>query len=80
MTPQVLYQFKDQAGKPFQPSNGTEGMVFMDAFCCKCKHGQPDGFCEITFASMDYKPDDPEYPDEWKFDKDGWPVCTKFEK
>ena len=79
MTPKVLYQFKDQAGKPFQPANGTEGMTFTNAYCCNCKHGMPDGFCDITFASMDDDISDPDYPKEWKFNEEGWPTCTKFE-
>ena len=78
--PKVLYQFKELAGKPFQPANGTEGMMFMDAFCCNCEHGMPDGFCEITLQSMDCDITDKEYPKEMIFSEQGWPVCTKFKK
>ena len=78
-TPKVLYKHKEQAGNPFQPSNGTEGMMFMDAFCCNCKHGMPDGFCEITLLSMGYSITDKEYPKEMIFNEEGWPVCTKYE-
>ncbi len=29
-------------GKPYQPSNGTEGMYFTDKYCMNCLHCYPD--------------------------------------
>lgn len=76
----------DDPGKPYQPSNGTDGMCFTDAYCDRCEsdalyretdHG-PDG-CQILAASMLYTIGEPEYPKEWKYGDDGYPTCTAFE-
>lgn len=40
--PKVLYRYPDMAGRPFLPSNGTEGMMFTGEFCDTCKHQHPD--------------------------------------
>ena len=82
MIPKVLYQFKDCAGTSFQPSNGTEGMIFMDAFCENCIHDnvQKEKYCEIIMLTMCFSPKDKEYPKEWIFNEEGWPVCTKWKK
>lgn len=82
--PQVLYQFPKSSGKPFQPSNGTEGMIFTDAFCMNCIHCDPDPNgkkqCMILCKTMLYTPKDKEYPEEWVFNDEGWPVCTNWRK
>ena len=85
----ILYQFKDQAGASFRPSNGTEGMTFDDAFCNRCEHDRawreranlednPRG-CQILSDAMLYDQDDNLFPKEWQYDEDGWPTCTEFE-
>lgn len=65
--------------KPYQPSNGTEAMMFMAEFCHRCKRDaayqawladergpQPEG-CDIAErALLDTK--DPAYPKEWVWD------------
>jgi|GEM_PF-2566466 len=78
--PKVLYCFPDSAGKKFMPSNGTEGMIFMDSFCSVCinekflhTNNDSDLKCEILSKSM--LEDDVE---EWIFSDEGWPVCTKW--
>ena len=67
----------------YHPSNGTEGMSFMEDFCLQCIHDNPDldspKKCEILTATMCFYPTDPEYPKEWIY-KNGYPVCTKFQK
>lgn len=83
MTPKVLYCFPEAAGQPFQPSNGTEGMVFMDAFCDRCIHEHPDPEqqqpkCNIIMLTMCYSPGEKEYPEEWVYNDEGWPVCAKW--
>lgn len=78
---------KCQAEDLYRPSNGTEGMIFMEDFCDQCLHQNPDPDpkytkaknCEICLASMCYSPCDPEYPTEWRY-VNGKPVCTKFVK
>ena len=66
--------------KKYQPSNGTEGMYFMDEFCMKCVHcdPNPEGAkqCDILCRSMAYDVSDDEYPIEWTYDHNGNPTCT----
>ena len=66
------------AGKPYRPSNGTEGEMFMAEFCDRCS--KCDVGCQIIVASMAFEKDDPEYPKEWVFDSEGCPTCTAFEE
>lgn len=84
-TPEVLYCFPDCAGQKFQPSNGTEGMIFTEAFCERCIHEKfvhtgeyGDLQCEIFSNTMLYNVNDKEYPQEWQYNEKGWPVCTKW--
>lgn len=72
-------------GKPYRPSNGTEGLVFMDSLCFKCRNdhahqasGGEEPGCRIIADSMCYSPGDPKYPTEWVW-KDGQPTCTAFD-
>lgn len=59
--------------EPYRPSNGTEGEIFIDHFCCNCARdvlgvgGDPEtGIqCPILAASFAYSITDPEYPKEW---------------
>lgn len=75
------------AENSYHPSNGTEGMGFMESFCDQCLHQNPDPDpkyskpknCEIHMLTMLYYPNQPEYPKEWTY-KDGKPTCTKFQK
>jgi hypothetical protein len=69
--------------KRYRPSNGDEGMWFMDRFCDRCRRddafqrGKGDS-CPIAAATMIYEEDDPQYPKEWIEDDDG-PRCTAYE-
>lgn len=70
--------------KPYRPSNGTEGMMFMAKFCDRCQKeaayrrnpNRTDG-CSILCASMCYEVEDSGYPKEWIEDDQG-PRCTAF--
>ena len=55
--------------KPYLPSNGTEGMMFMEQFCYKCyKHSR----CTISLKALcGYK------TKQWIY-KEGEPTCTSF--
>lgn len=70
--------------KPYQPSNGTEGMYFMAKFCDQCIHENPspdvDPKCDIITCSMCFSIGDPGYPKEWIYDDNDKPCCTKFHK
>ncbi len=89
MTPEVLYQFKDCAGELFRPPNGTDGMIFSEAFCEQCIHerwihhqdeNREKDKCEIWSNVLIFDVSDNEYPPEWIFNEEGWPVCTNWQK
>jgi hypothetical protein len=65
------------AGKPYRPSNGTEGLDFMEAFCDRCKKNA-DRSCPIIASAFWYLEYDPKYPRELIHDAEGHPTCTAF--
>jgi len=75
-TDQHAEKLKAIAGRPWRPSNGTEGDMFAEAVCCRCERG-PDS-CEIASAAWFYLIYDPGYPKEWQIGHDGQPRCTAF--
>jgi hypothetical protein len=84
MTPKVLYNYPEMAGSSFMPSNGTEGMIFEDAFCSCCIHEKfthtgilSDKKCPVLDRVLLNAPDPQR---EWVFDSEGWPVCTEWFK
>lgn len=77
-TPEVLYCFPEAAGQHFMPSNGTDGMVFMDAFCDNCIHQHPDPDKTPQCDDILLQSLIGEQPAEWIFNKRGWPICTKW--
>ncbi len=85
--PKVLYCFPDSAGEPFRPSNGTEGIIFHDAFCGNCIHEKfshtqvhGDLQCEIMDNMILFEIKEEGYPVELVFSDDGWPICTNWKK
>lgn len=71
---------KTRIGKPYRPSNGTEGELFMDHYCHHCVFDTENIACDLIVLSMFYDPKDEEYPKEWIYDTDGQPTCTKFKE
>lgn len=72
-----------RAGEKYRPSTGTEGQLFLDAFCRRCQrdgHGDDDDAarCEIIGLTMLHDPDEAEYPTAWQYGRDGQPCCTQF--
>ena len=71
-------------GKPYQPSNGSEGMVFTDKYCMNCLHCDPDPNgkkqCDILCASMCFSVNEEGYPKEWVYDENDKPSCTSWQK
>ena len=59
--------------KPYQPSNGTEGMGFIEIWCFSCKKdenyrkGDYANGCQIVADTFAYNVDDPLYPKEWQY-------------
>lgn len=85
MTERNLYLNPDpsMAGQPYQPSNGTDGMAFMELFCEKCKkddylRGGEELRCDILTNTFVFR--EPDYPTEWTHRADGQPTCTAFEE
>lgn len=50
------------------PSNGTEGMEFIEKYCDNC---YKEKFCTILTGSMIGKE-----PKQWIYDENGIPYCT----
>ena len=69
-------------GKPYRPSNGTEGEWFMADWCDRCtKDNYPEKpFCPIIGASLAFDIGNPNYPKEWIIGPDGWGMCTAYQK
>lgn len=76
-TDDLAEKFKARAGTKYRPSNGTEGKMFFNEFCDRCKKISD---CEIIGKTMAFDMDDPEYPTEWQYGEDGQPVCMAFEQ
>lgn len=72
-------------GKPYRPSNGSEGECFIGKFCENCIHekfihtqNMDDKKCNILTHSMCFGTDDAEYPKEWMYDENDRPTCTNY--
>lgn len=72
--------------KKYRPSNGTEGMCFIEKWCDNCIHekynhtmNDNDKKCDILSRSMIYDLKDKEYPNEWVQDENG-ARCTAWTK
>lgn len=67
------------AGKPYRQSNGTEGELFREQFCYRCRYEQDeDDPCPILTASFAFSVGDAGYPSEWVYDRHGHPICKAF--
>ena len=63
--------------KPYRPSNGTEGELFIIEQCGDCTKRRG---CRIVRETMRYHEDDIRYPKEWVSDIDGGNArCTAKE-
>lgn len=60
------------------PSNGTEGMHFEDEFCHQCMFQHPDPNNGFNCNDVLLKAYCGEQPEEWIYDSQGKPTCTKF--
>lgn len=64
-------------GDPYRPGNGTEGELFMDAWCANCVKFN-GGDCPIVAATLAFDIDEDGYPEEWVFNRKGRPSCTAY--
>ena len=76
--PEFADKLKHRAGMKWRPSNGTEGDIFMESWCAKCKR-DINFDCEIIAKTMVFSFDDERYPKEWQYGEDGQPKCTAYE-
>ena len=70
------------AWEAYRPSNGTEGLLFQEAWCARCAHDLTEG-CPILRRTLFHEIGDPEYPVEWirQANDTEWPGtarCTAF--
>lgn len=76
----------DDPGKPYRPSNGTDGMAFTETYCDRCEkdalfretEGELGG-CQLLSNSMLYELGEEGYPAEWVYNESRCPTCTAFE-
>lgn len=87
LKPKIPFHYPEKAGKPYQPSNGTEGSMFEEAFCEQCIHekfihtgNRKDKKCQIYSNALVFEPKDKEYPKQWRWGADGYPECTAWVK
>lgn len=71
------------AGKPYRPSNGTEGAIFMGMWCGHCERDRAfredtGDSCPIAADAMVFDVEDEAYPRQWRYDDNGVPECTGF--
>ena len=71
-------------GEHYMPSNGTEGMGFMEHYCGNCIHEKfmhtnrdGDKQCEVLNRCFFNAPDP---QPEWIYDENDQPICTEFKK
>ena len=64
-------------GKPYRPSNGTEGEIFEHKWCSACHFNGP---CRVFLTAMAFNENEKGYPKELVVGPDGQPECTKFEE
>ena len=81
--PKILYHFPEEAGEPWLPSNGTEGMEFHAAFCDNClyerwTHHMEENREEDKCAILSEAFLGDTQPKEWQYDDEGYPHCTKW--
>lgn len=82
--PDLAKLYVEQAGKRYEPSNGTEGEIFMDEWCRTCQRDRSmrEGLdiedcdetelCRIIAASFQGE------ATEWVYGNDGQPMCTAY--
>jgi hypothetical protein len=67
------------AQRPYRPSNGTEGDIFLANWCESCASGSnEDDPCRVQMYAFNFNIDDDEYPSEWIY-RNGVPTCTVYQ-
>jgi len=78
--------YVEHAGQRYEPSNGTEGEIFMSEWCRQCardramREGEPETECDddelCTIIAANFAGE----AKEWVYGTDGQPMCTAFVK
>lgn len=68
---------KEDAGRKWRPSNGTDFDLFSAAMCHNC---QGKDSCMIVPLTKAFNVDDEDYPEDWVINDAGQPTCTAFEE
>jgi YD repeat-containing protein len=77
----------NDAGKPYRPSNGSEGDWFQTRTCYRCaRYVEADDDCGVVDAAglsiiartWLREEDEPGHPTEWRYDASGMPTCTAW--
>lgn len=70
--------------KLYRPANGTEADLFIEMFCEDCERDRAyrerdeGSGCPILARTFMHQIDHPDYPQEWRIDDEGDPICTAF--
>lgn len=74
------YELPSLANKPYRPSNGAEGRVFMAHFCQNCvrEDREIEDYCPIATAALVFSEHEEGYPTEWRHDFRGRPECSAY--
>jgi hypothetical protein len=65
-----------EAGKPWRPSNGQEGLLFMEQVCEHC--AKDCQRCDILGRMFLHLISSSDYPSEMQVGTDGHPCCIAF--
>lgn len=77
--------------KLYRPGSATQGESFISGWCGRCKHDRvtngtvhfddavDDDYCQILGKTFLHDIASADYPQEWRYDSDGCPVCISFE-
>lgn len=75
----------NKPGDKYRPSNGTEGEIFEENYCAKCRfYDAQEGVLtvcskELQDRAMIFDIDSPKYPSEWTYTEQGKPTCTAWQ-
>lgn len=73
--------YEAKAGKPYRPSNGTEGDLFVNAWCTDCyRFDAEDGplDCPVFEGMFCHEIGEEGYPEELVWADNGQPLCKAF--
>lgn len=69
---------KEKVGSLYRPANGTEGDMFFGGECKGCVYQSDyEGICLTELLCFCLSEDDPGYPIELQYGKDGQPCCRR---